>query len=110
MLGVHHCAHRGSGEVNPMNTIHKYPLPSKLGEVVTVEMPSHSEILDAQMQHGRVMLWAFVCTELPLAIRHFVVVGTGHDLSEHMAQGELRHISTMQEGPYVWHVFEVRKP
>lgn len=86
-----------------MRRIYKYPFKGWPGDVVPIEMPQGAEILDAQIQgYAGVQLWARVDPEAPTEIRNFRAVGTGWEVS---GQG-WSYIATVQEGPFVWHIFE----
>jgi hypothetical protein len=83
-----------------MKTIYKYNLD--LGGN-TFEMPADADVLTAQMQHGRITLWAKVDTDKSPMKRRFTVFGTGHQMYE-----GLEYIATVQqaEGALIWHIFE----
>lgn len=86
-----------------MNAIWKFPLEIE-GEQV-LQMPLGSEILCAQVQEGRLCLWAIVDSEMPRERRTIVIVGTGHPMGE---PADYDYIGTaqMNGGALVWHVFE----
>lgn len=84
-----------------MKTIHKYPLT--IGRIESLDLPERAEVLDVQMQNGRPMMWALVETGNATELRHFAIFGTGHSLNG----PPLRYIATVQEGPFVWHAFEM---
>lgn len=85
--------------------IWKFPLAA-LGRNA-VYMPVHSQILAVQMQAGVPTLWALVQPDADRETRRFETVGTGQPLSDDLdGHG---YIGTIQQGPYVWHVFEVRR-
>ncbi len=49
-------------------------------------------------------MWAMCDPEqAPVHSRLFVVVGTGFELTG----GELKHIGSTVDGPFVWHLFEM---
>lgn len=81
-----------------MTTIYKYPLAEF---EQNIQMPQGATILAAQMQDGRITLWAACdpCNESEA--RKFRVIGTGGDLPD-----GFEYVGTVQSGPYVWHVFE----
>lgn len=92
-----------------MKTIHKYPIPygtRNLGE--GVRLPRGAQIIAVQMQRGLAsifapQLWAVVDTDEPMEWRDIVVRGTGYAID-----GEVgRHLGTFQDGPYVFHVFDL---
>lgn len=89
-----------------MKTIWKYTLA--VTDVQTVEMPEDSIILTAQMQCGRLCLWAITYpgrAERPLQRRTIIIYGTGHTMR---TDCEYKFIATVQQagGSLVWHVLE----
>jgi hypothetical protein len=86
-----------------VKTIYKYPFG--IDDRFAMQMPVGAEILHAEMQGGTPCLWALVDSEAPreLAFRLF---GTGHPFPEDVA---LAHVSTFQQGPFVWHLFRVEE-
>ena len=88
-----------------MNITYKYILDAE--ETVTVlELPYDSKILSVQDQNGVLCLWANVRTE-PSIIekRTFIIVGTGHEIEY---SSTWNFIATVQQGMYVWHIFEIK--
>ena len=83
--------------------IYKYMITSELYQ--TVKMPKQAKILTVQMQREDPYIWAIVDPDLPKEDRHFKVHGTGHRFN--MEQNE-EYIGTWQDGPFVWHLFEVK--
>ena len=84
-----------------MKTIFKY----KLGfGRVTASIPAGAEVLHFATQDRWMCIWALVDTDNAAITRHFEVVGTGHALDESAAY---KYIGTLQDPPYVWHLFEV---
>lgn len=83
-----------------MKTIYKYTVPIAESEV---EMPQGAQILSAELAAPRqcIFVWAVVDTDAPLENRRLAVRGTGNPLDEVGA-----FIGTVQDPPYVWHVFE----
>lgn len=85
-----------------MKTIFKYPYSD------VVMLPAKACVLSAGMQDGGLWLWCLVDTSYPLQERHFRMWGTGWDLSEEIDdRGIVSHISTVLDGEFVWHIFEV---
>lgn len=85
-----------------MKTIFKYPYSDVL------MLPDRACVLSAQMQDGGLWLWCLVNTEYPVVERQFRMWGTGWDLTDECKDYKLvSHISTVQDGEYVWHIFEV---
>lgn len=85
-----------------MKTIWKYPLD--LQDKQTVMMPEGAEILTVQMQ-GAACLWALVDSRNVLTDRVIEIFGTGNPMHSDMGV-ERRYIGTIQQPPFVWHVFE----
>ena len=73
-----------------------------------IEMPKGAEILTVQIQDGQMFnacIWAKVNPENELEKRHFIVVGTGQGFQD----DNTNYIGTYQDGPFVWHLFEIIK-
>ena len=92
--------------VTTKQVIYKYSLgkgPSSMGKII--DMPFGAHILDVQMQHGNITLWAVVEeNSTDIRPRTFVILGTGWDFPRGRA---FEHIATVQdEFGYVWHIFE----
>jgi len=85
-----------------MWTIHKYIL--QIDGIIVIDMPIGSKILDVQNQDNRICMWVIVNTELETEERVFQIIGTGHQL---LGRTEKKYIGTVQQGPFVWHVFEL---
>lgn len=79
-------------------------------ETTVRQLPQGAEILTAQFQlsSGRIKVWALVEADRPMEDRTFRVYGTDHALEE--SPDRLTYIATTQQGPFVWHVFEVDRP
>jgi hypothetical protein len=84
-----------------METIYKYPL-RLLADEITLLLPSGAEVLSVGTQGSEIMIWARVHTNHVDEKRTFVVRGTGHPLTGQ----EGRFIGTVQQEPFVWHIFE----
>ncbi len=72
-----------------------------------IEMPKGAEILSVQIQNVEMFnacIWAKVSSENKLEKRQFLVVGTGHTFDD----TDMVYIGTYQDGPFVWHLFEVK--
>lgn len=87
-----------------MITIHKYKLFFGVG----VEMPKDAKILSLQIQDGYICIWAMVDTDKPVERRRFTRYGTGHEIIASDVRF-LKFIETIQDGPLVWHIFEVKE-
>jgi hypothetical protein len=68
-----------------------------------VVMPIGAEILTVQLQHGTPWIWALVDRNNQLEERNFDIRGTGYEIEDINS----KYIATYQEGPFVWHVFEI---
>ena len=74
-------------------------------EPQVVEWPAGAEIVACQMTPGeQLCLWYLHAGAEERQARTFLVYGTGHPIQG----GPLEHVGTVQQGPFVWHVFEVR--
>ena len=73
-------------------------------------MPRSARILDVQVQHGEVCIWALVDPDEGNETRHFSVFGTGHEI--HDSDHAYIYIGTFQleGGALVFHLFEDIKP
>lgn len=88
-----------------MKTIHKYTLAMHFGMRQHHMLPRGATILTIDVQHGQAQLWALVDPSEPREGRTFYMIGTGQSFGED-ARSAL-HIATVQDGPFVWHWFEV---
>ena len=84
-----------------MKTIHKFRLQGYHG-TQWIDLPLNAKPISAQMQHGALCVWAEVDEVNRLVPHEFFVAGTGQ-LGP--AYGRWRFISTVQDGPFVWHVY-----
>lgn len=76
-----------------------------------IEMPAGAEILDVQIQRisddSRLLcLWAIVDSRAEREMRSIAIVGTGNPMSLDLSAED--YIGTVQDGMFVWHVFEVK--
>lgn len=86
-----------------MKTVWKYELNDDLfNGYQIIGMPFDAEILTAQLQYGKLVLWALVDPSRGLEGRKIFFYGTGHDIY----QSNLKFIATVQAGGLVLHVFE----
>jgi len=81
--------------------IFKYPLT--LDQWSKVAIPMGGEVLSCQEQNGAPYLWVLVNESAPVQVRKFHIYGTGHNIDNDIP---MVFISTVQVGPFVWHVFE----
>lgn len=82
--------------------IFKYPI--EIGEF-SHTMHEGATILFAQVQNGKPFLWASTPTYQRQENRHFQIIGTGY---EYDPKGK-EYITTFQQGPLVWHLFEIKE-
>lgn len=86
-----------------MKTIFKYRL--LISDRQVVNLPRGATILSAGLDPaGELCLWAAVDTDNPKQPREILIFGTGHLLPDIVT---LRFIGTVNQGPFMWHVFEV---
>jgi len=87
-----------------MRKIWKYELDTRK-ERFDILVPMGATFLTAQIQNGKVVMWAEVEDERPMEVRHFLFIETGAPL---FREGILRFIATLQldGGKYVVHLFE----
>ncbi len=88
-----------------MFVIHKYPLEVRDGHQA-VFIPHGARVLSVQFQRAALHLWALHFIPKvgfpKKSSRLFVVVGTGQPFDATF----LIHVGTVQDGTFVWHVFE----
>lgn len=89
-----------------MLTIYKYPFA--IADSVTLELPGHAMILHVDTFGGQPCLWAMVNTDSPPGPRTFRIFGTGHQIDKATFL-DGKYIATFKDGPFVWHMFEVRQ-
>lgn len=83
-----------------MRTIYKYPLSHGLQQVRHI--PVGANIISVQMQNGVPCIWAIVDTTAEVIPVQFQIYGTGQEIP---TDCRLKHIGSIQDGQYVWHVF-----
>ncbi len=90
-----------------MKKIYKYSFKYifEITHSITIEMPKNALILDLQIQNGIPCLWAVVDLDESMVPYNFVLLGTGHPVPDE--EYELQHISTFQQGEFVWHLFQI---
>lgn len=97
-----------------MRKIYKYildPAPQYGENIWATQIQESAYILDIQVQHDAVAIWAKVDPSQPMINRKFKVVPTGAELGT-TPQSEYRHWATLQlnGGAFVLHVFEDLRP
>ena len=85
-------------------TVLKYTLNPEEGGIQKISMYKGASILDAQMQAGKLVIWASVDTNREQENRKFICIFTGEYLPE---QYMYNHVSTVQDGEIVYHIFLV---
>jgi hypothetical protein len=84
--------------------IFKYVIDRDLPEPFII-YPEFSKIIDIQIQNGQVCLWAKVDPDKGFkeVKQKFSILGTGWDADDVQVE---QHLKTIQEGPFVWHIFD----
>lgn len=90
-----------------MSVIYKYLLD--ILKTVTHVMPEGTKTLHVGMQEGNLVLWAHTNLERlghegAKEVRTFRCYGTGQPIQD---QVPTEYIGTVQDGPFVWHIFEI---
>lgn len=85
-----------------MKRIFKYEI--ELREHQKALLPDGARFLSCQLQRDVICLWAVVDPGARHIERTIHIVGTGHEVPDL----DLIHLGTVQQSPYVWHVFIVR--
>jgi hypothetical protein len=83
-------------------TVHKYPF--EVAGRFALDLPRAAIILSAECQGRTPYLWAWVDTDEPTERVAFAVFGTGHEIPRGVG---LDHVSTFQQGAFVWHLFRL---
>lgn len=70
-------------------------------------MPDGAQVVSVQLQDGIICVWAIVETDYMPQPHEFSIFGTGQPLPEAFNPNRLaeRHLASVQQGPFVWHVF-----
>ena len=85
------------------NVVWKFPLRLSGGAAQPIEMPAGATVVLVAMQDDDPTLWVRCDPRAPRTRREFRVVGTGHTFD-----GDLHHVGSCIDGPFVWHVLEGR--
>lgn len=80
--------------------IWKYVL--ELTDEQKVEMPSGALILSFQRQGDNLCVWCLIDLSIPKVYRTLRIHGTGHQNIE----SHERHVASIQDGSFVWHLFD----
>ena len=98
-----------------MKVVYKYVLEKTEVEyndfpVMQTMIPNFSRIGKIGFQNGKLCLWAYVDKNDPAdQVRRFLPLGTGVDVPE-VENMDFVYRSTIENGPYVFHIFEVYGP
>lgn len=87
-----------------MLTIYKYPV--ELSEFFIIDMPDGAEVMSAQMQDGKPVMWVKVDTRHDNVPYKFGLYGTSHPIWDQVADAPF--IDTLQftaSGSLVFHLF-----
>ena len=83
-----------------------WKFPINLHESISyVSMPIDAEILDIDIQLGKIQVWAIVDPNVGTENRSFSIYGTGQRID---MEGK-KYLKTVQAdgGIFVWHIFEI---
>lgn len=86
-----------------MQVIYKYDLT--LAGYQELTLPRNARILTADLQDCELKLWAIVDSENPARKIGIHILGTGSIVPE-IERGFLKHLNTIQQEGFVWHIFE----
>jgi len=94
-----------------MRAIYKYGLSCHSNQPADVMLPKGAQVLSVGTQGDKVYLWAAVKvpsirSQIDLEIRRFNVYATGEPILD--TDGPENFIGRVTQGPYEWHIFEVR--
>lgn len=86
---------------NTVTSIWKWPL--ELTDRQEMMMPVGARVITAQIQAGKVTIWAEVNEQAKRRSRAFWIIGTGNPFPQEVA---LVYIASVQMPPFMWHVYE----
>ena len=89
-----------------MKSVFKYKFA--ITDRFELSVPYGAEFLHAENQHGVPTIWALVDPDHEPIEYKFLLCGTGHEI-RYGKEYSLSHISTWQDDPLVWHLFELIK-
>lgn len=81
--------------------IWKYPL--EVTDRQEVPMPAEAQFLHVGLQNGQVCVWALVDPSKEMETVPIHIVGTGNPMPPD--NDWAYHLGTVQQGPFVWHIF-----
>jgi len=76
----------------------------ELTQLQEFELPEYTEILSVQFQGTQLVMW-YKFNEAVIqrkVLYEIQIVGTGQSFE----QNEFNYICSVQQGPFVWHIFE----
>ena len=88
-----------------MRTVHKYEIDPQ--DNFGIEIPERGIIIAVAMQNGRMYAWVDGDNEDCYVRIPIYVFGTGHEIDSEL---QIEFISTVFDGPYIWHVYHGAKP
>ena len=80
--------------------IYKYIIP--LCERIKINMPLNALIRHIGLQNEQICIWAEIDEKNKISKKNFYIVGTGCDIPKEAKY----YIGTIQQPPYVWHIYE----
>ena len=83
-----------------MITIYKYTL--ELTEYQNIQGIRVKDILTAQVQNNKIVLWVKISTSAPIVNLQIRIAGTGNEFND---GNFYTYISTIQLESFVWHIF-----
>lgn len=84
------------------SVIFKYDLVQDIDNTIIIGV--NDRIMDIQVQHDSIVMWVQLdLTNRAKVRRVFRIVATGHEFDA----TNLNYLRTVQDKPFVWHVFEV---
>lgn len=92
-----------------MRTIWKFPIA--IGEDTTIEVPKMASIRLAGLDPatGQPAIWVELDPARKRTERRFRIYGTGHEIEgDDGGFPQPLHIGSVIQGPFVWHIFEIR--
>ena len=92
-----------------MKTVWKYTMPAHCFFNFKVELPASATVVKVAMQGAERAFWATVDTDEDSFDRLFRVFGTGSEIPRYNdEEWEYVYVDTFFEGPFVWHLFELK--
>lgn len=92
-----------------MIKVYKYsvPWPPRSDEFF-MEIPDGGRVISAQIQNGLPQMWALVDPDAPVKRRHFLIAGTGHNITHDIDSLDFIDTFQFEDGRLVIHLFEVK--